>query len=229
MHRSAWTMLAAAVAVAVSLAARAADVPAPVPEARAGQGWTMLGAQTSGDGANVVAVDAGFPGLSVTYLHGVTSIEDIGFRLAFNYGYEGLVTAIHPGLRGEAVARLRLLDTGHVSIGLKGGVGVFAYFTSAYTAPGITLPLGLVVGIPVGNAFSVATGVDVPLFLTFGPTGGLTAPVLFVAGLERWLGKGWLANLRVRMGPAVNITGPFVPVGSAQLAFELAVGMAFKL
>src|SRR6185295_9597411 len=151
------------------------------------------------------------------------------FRLAFHYAYEGLPTAIHPGLRGEAVARLRLLDTGRVSLGVRGGVGLFAYFTSAFTTPGISIPLGLAVGIPVGSAFSIATGVDVPLFVTFGPNGGLSAPILFDAGLEYFLSKGWQANAQVRLGPALHVTGPFVPVGSAQIAFELTVGTAFKL
>jgi hypothetical protein len=226
MHGNIAQALALALVLTSSaLPARAEDAPAP----RTGQGWTLLGAQTSGDGANVVAVEAGFPAIAVTYFRGVTSIEDIGFRLAFNYGYEGLVSAIAPGMRGEALARLRLVDTGHVNIGVRGGVGVFAYFTSAYTLPGVTIPLALDVGIPVGSAFAISTGVDIPLFITFGQTGGLTAPILFDAGLEYWLSKGWEANLHARMGPAINVTGPFVPVGSAQIAFELSVGMAFKL
>jgi hypothetical protein len=215
------------VAALAALPARAADEPTPAP--RMGQGWTLLGAQTAGDGANVIAVEVGFPAIAVTYLRGVTSIEDVGFRLAFNYGYEGLVSAIVPGMRAEALARLRLVDTGQVNIGVRGGVGVFAYFTSAYTLPGITIPLALDVGIPVGSAFAISTGVDVPLFITFGQTGGLTAPILFDAGLEYWLSKGWEANLHARMGPALNVTGPFVPVGTSQIAFEISVGMAFKL
>jgi hypothetical protein len=221
------TSAAAALLALGPLSARAADEPTPAP--RVGQGWTLLGAQTSGDGANVVAAEVGFPAIAVSYLHGVTSIEDVGFRLAFNYGYEGLVSAIVPGMRGEALLRLRLLDTGHVNVGVKGGVGLFAYFTNAYTLPGVTIPLGLTVGIPVGSAFAIATGVDVPLFITFGQAGGLTAPILFDAGLEYWLSKGWETNLHARMGPALNATGPFVALGSTQIAFELSVGMAFKL
>ncbi|HYV44992.1 MAG TPA: hypothetical protein VFA20_09030 [Myxococcaceae bacterium] len=215
----------AALLALVSITSWAAEEPAP----RAGQGWTLLGAQTVGDGANVVAVEAGFPALAVTFFHGVTSIEDVGVRLAFNYGFEGLVSAIVPGMRVEGLARLRLLDTGHVNIGLRGGVGVFAYFTGAFTVPGVTIPLGLDVGIPVGSAFAISTGVGLPLFITFGNTGGLTAPILFDAGLEYWLSKAWEANLHARMGPALNATSPFVQVGSAQIAFELSVGMAFKL
>jgi hypothetical protein len=231
MHGNARRMAVTSAAVTflalVSAPARAADEPAAAP--RMGQGWTLLGAQTVGDGANVIALEAGFPALAVTYFHGVTSIEDVGVRLAFNYGFEGLPSAIVPGMRAEALARLRLVDTGHVNIGLRGGAGVFAYFTSAYTLPGVTIPLGLDVGIPVGSAFSIATGVDVPLFIIFGTTGGVTAPILFNAGLEYWLSKGWEANLHARMGPALNVAGPFVPLGSAQIAFELSLGMAFKL
>lgn len=232
MHGNARRMAAASAAVTflalVPAPARAADEPA-AGGPRMGQGWTLLGAQTVGDGANVIALEAGFPALAVTYFHGVTSIEDVGVRLAFNYGFEGLPSAIVPGMRVEGLARLRLLDTGHVNVGLRGGAGVFAYFTSQATTPGVTIPLGLDVGIPVGSAFSIATGVDVPLFITFGTNGGLTAPILFNAGLEYWLSKGWEANLHARMGPALNVTGPFVPPGSAQIAFELSLGMAFKL
>lgn len=228
VNQNARRMAQAVVAVAVAVAPVAAAAE-DTPQLRQGQGWTLLGAQTSGDGANVLAVDAGFPTLAVTYLRGVTSIQDLGVRLAFNYAYEGIVTAIVPGMRLEGLVRLRLLDTGHFNLGVKGGVGVFAYFTSAYTQPGITIPLGLVMGIPVGSAFAVSTGIDVPLFITFGPTGGVSVPVLLDAGLEYWLDKRWEASLHAKMGPSINTTGPFVMVGTTQIVFQIGVGMAFKL
>ncbi|HVE84402.1 MAG TPA: hypothetical protein VND93_16215 [Myxococcales bacterium] len=217
-RRTMQAVLAAAVAVGPVTAAAA--------EA---QGWSMFGAQTSGDGANVVAVDAGFPSIALTFFHGVTSIEDVGVRLAFNYAFEGIPTAIYPGLRGEAIARLKLLDSGHLSLGVKGGVGMFGYFAPIATVLGVTIPLGVAVGIPVGSQIAIATGIDVPLFITFGPTGGLTAPILIDAALEYALSARWQASFHARMGPALNPTGPLVPNGSAQIGFEIGIGTAFKL
>jgi len=227
-------LVAAAMLAAVPVSAGAADAPdtpitASAPEIRQGQGWSLLGGSTSGDGANVLAVNVGFPSVAVSFFRGVTSIQDFGLRIAFNYGYERLVTAIFPGLRAEGLMRLRLLDTGRVNLGVKGGVGVFAYFTPTFTLPGISIPLAVAVGIPVGSAVALSTGVDLPLFITFGPTGGFSVPVLFNAGLEYWLDKRWQTSLHFKMGPLLNTTGPFVPVGSAQIAFEVGLGTAIKL
>lgn len=197
-------------------------------QGRMGQGWSLLGAESLGADQNVLGAQLGFPGVTLTYLRGLNAIVDLGGRLTFNYGFEGLVTAIHPGLRGEGLVRIRLLDTGRFNLGVKGGVGLFGYFTPAFTLPGILLPLGLAMGFPIASAIVLSAGLDVPMYVTFGQTGGLTVPVLVGAGLEYFLHKQWEASLHARMGPTLNPTG-FRAGANTEIAFELLLGTAFKI
>src|SRR5262245_29391960 len=74
-----------------------------------GQGWSLYSGQTVGGGADVVAGQIGWPGLSLTYLHGATDRFDLGVKLTpINYGFEGITQRVYPGIKIQGVARLEL-------------------------------------------------------------------------------------------------------------------------
>lgn len=218
--------------VAVALAAGAASAEEHRVEHAAqygGQGWSTLGGQTVGGGANVLTVQAGFPGVQVGFLHGLAPNVDLGFHLGFNYSYEGIVTALYPGVRGEVLARIQLLDTGRFNLGLHLGAGVIAYFDSfGDTVAGMNIPVGISFGIPVASALAVHVTVDAPMFVTFGLGGGLTFPLLFGGGLEYFIDRNLCLNFGVKMGPAINPTG-FRYGNRADFDFSALFGIAFKL
>jgi hypothetical protein len=193
-----------------------------------GQGWSLLGGQTVGGGADVLLAQLGYPGITVGYFHGVTPNVDLGFRGGFNYGYEGLVTVLVPGVRGEFLARFQLIDAGRFSLGASAGAGVFGYFGQFSQVVGVTLPVGIAFGIPIASSLQLSLTVDAPLFVTFGPSGGLTFPLLFGVGLEYFIDRNLAATFSTRMGPAINPTG-FRYGSRSELDFQAALGIAYKL
>lgn len=194
-----------------------------VPRSR-GQGWSLLSHQTIGQGATTLGVQLGFPGLTVGVLHGLQDRFDLGGRIALNYAHEGLTGSLHPSLKAEAVARLRLLETERIGIGLHLGLGFLAGFAPASPAAfAMTLPVGLVLGLPIGAAIVANLGVEVPLFVSFGPFGGLSAPILVGAGLEYFLDKSLVLSFNTRMGPALRSNR------SAEFALQAQLGVGLKL
>jgi len=193
-----------------------------------GQGWSVLGGQSLGEGANALTARVGYPGISVGFLHGATPGVDLGFRVAFNYGYEGLTTTLATGLKGEFLSRFQLIDAGSFNLGLSVGAGLVGYFASASEGLGVSVPVGLALGLPVASALTVSITLDAPMFVTFGPFGGLTLPILVGGGLEYFLDKGFAATFDVKMGPALYPAG-FRAGSRADFDFQADLGIALKL
>jgi len=197
-----------------------------------GQGWSVLGGQSMGEGANALTATVGYPGLSVGFLHGASPTVDLGFRLAVNYAYEGVTTTLAPGLKSEFQARFQLLDAGSVFLGLELGAGFFGYFASSpglgSQGLGMSLPVGLTLGLPVASALVVNLSLEAPLFITFGTFGGLTVPLLLGGGVEYFVDKRLAATLEVKMGPALYPVG-FRAGSRADFALQANLGVAYKL
>lgn len=211
--------------VVASVAAFSASAQDAAPRAR-GQGWSTLAHQTVGAGSTTLGVQLGFPGLNIGVLHGLQNGLDVGGRLSLNYAHENIVTLLYPGVKAEIVGRLKLFDGARLGLGLNFGLGVVSSFPPASSAIiAMTLPVGLVAGIPIGSALMVNLGIDLPWFVTFGAFGGLTAPILAGVGLEYFLDRSLLVSLNTRMGPAINPR-----IGrSAEFAFQAQLGIALKL
>ena len=192
-----------------------------------GQGWSVLSGQTLGSGTAVTG-QVGWPGVSLGLLHGATSRFDIGGKLTFNYGREGLITSVVPGLKLQAWMRLMLLQTSRVNVGLTFAPGPFFYFYERYTDVGLTLPIALNVGIPVGSALMLNVGLDIPFYVIFGTGGGVVVPVLLGGGLEYFLDRNLAVNFNVRMGPSVGSYPGLYGRGSARFTLEALLGVAYK-
>lgn len=193
-----------------------------------GQGWSVLSGQGVGSDASVLVAEVGFPGLTLAYLRGLNSKVDIGGRFFFNYAVENLITAIYPGVKAEVFARVQLIDTAKLALGLELGAGAFGYFASWNSIAGVSLPVGLQLGIPVGSALMINAGLEMPLYVVFGTTGGLTLPILIGAGVEYFIDRRLAATFHTRIGPSVNNTG-FRFGSRGDLAFEAQFGVAYRL
>lgn len=189
-----------------------------------GQGWSVLSGQTVGDGQNAFTAEAGFPGIDIGYLHGITNRIDLGLKFTFNYSYEGLTNLFVPGTKLQANARFSLLDNGRLNLAVTFQPGVFTYFFQTSTNVGVAIPVGVVVGFPVTDAMTVHAGMDLPMFVTFGTGSSLTVPILFGGGLEYFLDRSMAVTLDIKMGPAVNTN-----TNRAQLDFQSLLGVALKL
>lgn len=211
--------------------AQSVDLDQPVVVSR-GQGWSLYSGQTVGNDANVIAAQLGWPGLSAEYLHGATSRFDIGAKLTpINYGFEGIVTRVIPGIKVQAVARLGLVEQSRFNLGLEFAPGPLFYFPAgrASTIVGLDLPLRLAAGIPIGSAIMINAGIDMPMFVVFGGGGGVTLPILFGGGAEYYLDRKLAVSFNLKMGPAIYTSNlDTLRFGSADFDLEALVGVAYR-
>jgi hypothetical protein len=188
-----------------------------------GQTWSIIGPRTIAPNDNAFEFGAGWPGVSAAWVHGVGPGLNLGARASFDYGVEGLVRQIAPGIKVQATLKLRFLDTERVSLGLTFEPGPLFHFPQyGSTLIGFSLPIGLRLGIAASPAFSLALLVEVPLWIQFGVTGGLQVPILSGVGLEYFVTSTLGVFVRARVGPTIR---PY----STELAFDGTVGVGFKL
>lgn len=190
-----------------------------------GQGWSVLSGQTVGNGTAFVG-QLGWPGVSLGLLHGAAPKFDIGGKFTFNYGREGIVTSVVPGLKLQAWARLMLLQSSNVNVGLSFAPGPFFYFNEFSTDVGLSLPIALNVGIPVGSAIMLNVGMEIPFYVIFGSGGGPVIPVLVGGGMEYFIDRNLAATFNVRMGPSIF---PYQDVrGRARFTMDALFGIAYR-
>ncbi|PTL78481.1 hypothetical protein [Vitiosangium sp. GDMCC 1.1324] len=194
-----------------------------------GQGWSVLSGQTVGQGSTVLEGQVGWPGLSLGVLHGATSRFDIGGKFTFNYGREGIVTAVVPGLKLQAWVRVMLLENSKLNLGLSFAPGPLFYFYDNFTDVGLALPISLTVGIPVGSALMLNAGLDIPFYVIFGSGGGPVFPLLLGGGAEYFIDRNLAVTFNLRMGPTIGAYGDFRGRGSARFTLEALFGVAYKL
>lgn len=197
-----------------------------------GQGWSVLAADTLGANNTALVGQLGWPGLTLGVLHGATPKLDLGGKFSFNYGQEGIVEIVEPGIKLQAWMRLWLAQTQNITLALTFQPGPFFYFhDGGDTSVGLGLPVGLVMGIPVGSAIMLNAGLDVPFHVYFGEGGGPVFPLLVGGGLEYFIDRSLSLNANIRLGPSV-----FRGFGfgrrrgqDAYFTLEALFGVAYKL
>ncbi len=205
--------------------------------------WSVVGALTAPMNANVVEGGLGWPGLHISFLRGITPQLELGARFTFNYGVEGLVGAIVPGLKFQALVRFKFFDNGKISFALKFEPGPLFYFyptnggfgcttdpfgtlicgRSGSTVAGLTIPIGMRLGVVASSAINVGVSFDLPMWIAFGRVATLYVPVLTGIGAEYFLQSNLLVSFHVKMGPTLSSGG-----GQAVFTFESKLGVGYR-
>ncbi len=230
-----WAFLVVAWA-AVSFAQVSVPPPSPPPSSGAsassfapssGQAWSVVGARTAGDGQNALEVGVGFPQLSVAYLHGVTSTVDLGVRAGFAYGLEGMFSTVIPGLKVNALAKIRLLDTGKLALALTAEPGFLLAFLYGNYISGLALPVGFRASFAPASSLAIGFTFELPFWINFGyfnvAPGGVYVPILMGLGVEYFVKSDFLLFFRVKVGPELK------PNSRAELALDATMGIGLKL
>jgi hypothetical protein len=194
-----------------------------------GQGWSLLAGDTVGASQNVLSAQIGWPGISLGLLRGATPRFDIGGKFTFNYGQEGIVEIVEPGIKLQAWVRLMLARTPQATLALVFQPGPLFYFHENDTDVGLALPVALVAGIPVGSALMLNLGLDVPFHVYFGTGGGPVFPLLVGGGLEYFIDRSLQVNFNVRMGPSLFPESGRRGRSDAYFTLEALMGVAWRL
>ena len=220
--------------------------PPPEPLVSVSNGkWGVVGALTAPANANVVEAGLGWPGIHASFLHGLTHQLELGGRFTFNYGVEGLLgyNTIAPGLKLQFLARFKFFDNGKVSLAARFEPGLLVYFypssgvitcnadqfgnvvcgraTSA--VGGLTIPMGVRLGIVASSALNVGVSFDLPIWFSFGRTAIVYVPVLMGVGVEYFLQSNLLLAFNIKMGPTLTSSA-----GSAVFTLESKIGVGYR-
>lgn len=211
------------VRVAIAVAALAAAAPAVAQGSKAR--LSAFGGEPLPQGASIFHGQFGWPGLWLTFLHGASSRLSLGGRFSFDYGFESQLGNIDLGVKFQALVRLGLVDTGKVSIGLDLAPGLLLHFGQAGLVTfGLPIPVAVVMGIPVNDAFSLHVAMEVPMLATLTGQVGVYVPLLFGGGLEYALDRNLQITLALRMGPFID-----APRGRANFGLNALFGIAFRI
>ncbi|MCL2258338.1 MAG: hypothetical protein FWC28_09005 [Proteobacteria bacterium] len=194
-----------------------------------GQKWSTVGGKTVGRAA-VIDAGVGWPGLHMGLAYGVHTRVDIGFRFSFNWGVEGSVRSIYPGIKLQALLKGNVFDNGFLSFALKFEPGFLAYFYSGRSIfhsgrsmLGFALPLGAQLGLAVAKPVIIGIHLELPMFLTFGEWGTFQIPLLMGGGVEYFFTPKFLVNFVLKMGPSFNTDG-----GGTIFVMEAKLGVAYR-
>jgi hypothetical protein len=188
-----------------------------------GSEWSATAGRTVGDGNSVLQVEAGWPGIGFTYLHGASEATDIGFHVGFNYGFEGTTNTV-AGVNFAVPYRHMLAQTGDTTFTFRADPGLSIYGNhGALVAVGG--PIGVVVGFHVDPRLTLSAGVDVPVLFSFSnPAGFLFGPQAG-GGAEYLIDRNLAVTARFRVGPQFGLT----TLGSSgQTAFTTLIGLAYN-
>ena len=188
-----------------------------------GQAWSALGPKTLAPGDNALEAFAGYPSISAGYLRGVSSGLNVGGRVGFVYGVEGMFRESGPGFKAQGLLKLRFLDSGRVSLGMTFEPGLLYHSSYLQGARvGLTFPVGFRLGIAASSAIAIAVLVDFPMWAEFGQFGGFNLPILTGGGVEYFLTSQFAAFARARIGPTIRTNRP------AEVTFESSVGIGYR-
>jgi hypothetical protein len=203
--------------------AHAEEVRVEASREEGGQAWSVVGGKTLAPGGNALEASAGYPAISAGYLRGISSGINLGARVGFVYGVEGMFRESAPGFRLQGAVKVRLLDSGRVSLGVTFEPGVLYYASFLQGARvGLTFPVGLRLGIAASSAIAVAVLVDLPIWVEFGQFGGFNLPVLTGGGVEYFITSQLAAFFRARIGPTIRTGRP------AEVTFESSLGIGYR-
>lgn len=194
-----------------------------------GQQWSVITARTLGPKANSLQGTIGFPGVSGTFLHGMSPELDLGGRLSVNYGWEGQVTVVQPGLKVQGLAKYKFLDNGRVNLGASFAPGLMFYFPGRGTEVGFAIPLGVTLGIVASSALNVAVAFEIPTWILFGSRASVVFPLLLGAGAEYFLTSALAVFFDLRMGPSIWTSPAASPNGAgAVFTFDGKLGIGWR-
>jgi hypothetical protein len=189
-------------------------------------GWSATAGRTVGSGNSVIQTEAGWPGISFTFLHGADERTDWGARLNLNYKFLNTDTNL-TGVDLQVPFRYRMTENGSgINVAFQASPGLTIYSNNGSALFGIGVPLGFVVGTQVSDSVTIEAGVDIPVLLSItNPFGIVFGPLIGVGG-EYYVDRNLAVTARIRVGPefSLNHNG-----SGSQVGVQTLLGVAYNM
>jgi hypothetical protein len=185
--------------------------------------WSATAGRTSGSGNSVLQAEAGWPGISFTYLKGLDELSDIGFHVGFNYGFEGTTNSV-AGVNLAVPFRRTLATMGDTALAFQMQPGISLYGNGGVLF-GVGGPIGVVAGFHVSSPLTLEVGADVPVLISFSNPAGFLFGPQFGGGAEYLIDRNLAVTARFRVGPQFGLTSAGT---NSQTGFETLIGLAYN-
>jgi hypothetical protein len=186
--------------------------------------WSTETGETVSPGRDALKFDLGWPGLGVTYLHGVNDRSDFGVHFELLYGYEQ-TSISHFGL-GFGVP-LRLVVNRHERITVEVHVepGMRVYPDSNFTSFFLRTPFGGTLGVQITPELRLAAKADLDFAIQIPNTAYLEIGPEFGFALEYAVDKNLNVAFNTLFGPQ------FISLSNAdaRFAFITQVVVGYRL
>jgi hypothetical protein len=192
-----------------------------------GQNWSATAARTVGRGANVLGVEAGWPGIEFTYQHGIDDLTDFGVRVSLLYSFEG-TTDTTTGLQLQAPYRRMLTNGESTNVAFHVDPGLSIYSSSGSngtTLVGVGGTIGILAGWQVSPRTTLDLGADFPILFAFTNRTGVMFGPMLGGGAEYEINGNLHMTIRLRIGPEFALANNQT---TSQFAFTSLVGLAYN-
>jgi len=207
------------------------DEPSP-PPARAVTGappgapghWSIVTGETVSPDRDAIALEVGWPGACVSYLHGTSDRSDVGIRFDLLYGYENTTDTAF-GLGADVPFRLVVNRSNRVSVALHVDPGVRLYTHNSVTDFMTRFPVGGSIGVQATPEVRVAASADVTMAFNW------THTTFFEIGPQFGLAAEYASDRNLMLGLNLKFGPQFVTLSNtgAQLAFTAQVVVGYRM
>lgn len=218
----------ALIAVLLFTASGAIAAPAPAAATGAPAGapghWSVLTGETVSSDRDAIAFEVGWPGVSFSYLHGVTDRTDVGIRFDLLYSYENTTDTAF-GVGADVPLRLVVNRSDLVSIALHVDPGLRIYSRNGGTDFMTRFPVGGVIGVQATPQLRLAASADLAMAINWAHTAFFEIGPQFGLAGEYAVDRKLMLGLNTKFGPQfITLSGT-----GAQLAFTVQAVVGYRM
>jgi hypothetical protein len=186
--------------------------------------WSIVTAETVSPDRDAIAFEAGWPGLSVSYLHGTSDRSDVGIRFDLLYGYENTSDTAF-GLGADVPFRLVVNRSNRVSVALHVDPGLRIYSRNSQTDFMTRFPLGAAIGVQATPEVRVAASADLTMAFNW------THTTFFEIGPQFGVAAEYASDRNLTLGLNTKFGPQFVTLSNtgAQFAFTVQVVVGYRM
>ena len=216
--------------IAVLLLTASAAIAAPAPAAATGAPagapghWSVLTGETVSPDRDAIAFEVGWPGVSFTYLHGVSDRTDVGIRFDLLYSYENTTDTAF-GVGADVPLRLVVNRSDLVSIALHVDPGLRIYSRNGGTDFMMRFPVGGAIGVQATPELRLAASADLAMAINWTHTAFFEIGPQFGLAGEYAVDRKLMLGLNTKFGPQfITLSGT-----GSQLAFTVQAVVGYRM